>query len=470
MPQDHHKTLGISRSANLEEIKQAVHAKSKEIKRAFAVLSDTEKRRIYDSKLDSDQHSHYTTLAVSRKANSAEIKRAAQARLNELKDAYENLSNLVKRKTDDTQSQSVKSSVPHSLPIPSQSKTENIVLQQKSVLPSDHDKPQIPVQQPLPPMRKHCSACNAIIHLKAGICPECKTRQPVPDSERDKSQHSSYRPPLVAILNPYEEIKINTELAGLGKRLITFILDGIIFLMTFGIFSRNQTLGVFIFILLLLVNWVLLYRRGQTISKRLLSIKIVKTDGDRAELLRLFVRSLVSVPGSIIPIVIGLNAFLIFGESQRCLHDTIAGTIVVKVFPGRNDATYGSLMGAVGASTLITLVSFLLLSPIVTNYNDHLRKGKVAKAVALLINLREPAEGYMAANNGKFPPNVGTYTASITSNPNEFYLEATISDEDNTLDGLTVRLIYDPDTESWRCSADHAYGIPQKYLPEVCKP
>jgi len=493
MPQNHYKMLGISQSANLDEIKQAVHSQSKEIKLAFAVLSDAEKRRAYDTKLSFKQHNHYKTLAVSQTASSAEIKDAAQFKLNELKAIYQVLSNSATRKAYDKRLQPAKLSVPPSPPVPSQSKVENLALQQEPPLPLEQDEPQNSAPQPLPPMRKHCSTCNAVIHLKAEICPECKTTQPMPTSERDKFQGSPYQPPASSpSMHSYVS---ETDLADRDTRLFARIVDtlalGVVPLL-FGVFlgklisSRTDTiasLAVFGYICITIINIVLLYRYGQTLGKRLLSIKIRNKNGDRAGLLRLllvrewFMQLLFAIP--VIGIIIAiLNPLLIFRESRHCLHDTIAGTVVVKT--DSNDTAYGSLTGAIGAVTLIMIVPlFVIFAIAIPAYTDYLRKGKVTEAVMSLINLRKPAEAYMAANNGEFPPKdaglsihntSGTYTANITSNPNEFYFEATMSDEDDAfLDGLTVRFIYDPDTESWRCSANHVYGIPQKYLPEVCK-
>lgn len=81
-------------------------------------------------------------------------------------------------------------------------------------------------------------------------------------------------------------------------------------------------------------QFVLLYRNGQTVGKKVVGIRIVRPDGSRASFPRLlFLRY--AVPGLIgaIPFVglafSVLDALFIFGESRRCLHDMIADTIVV---------------------------------------------------------------------------------------------------------------------------------------------
>lgn len=79
---------------------------------------------------------------------------------------------------------------------------------------------------------------------------------------------------------------------------------------------------------------VLLHRSGQTIGKRLVGIRIVRSDGSRAGLARIFFLRML-VPGILgaIPLVgpfISLIGILmIFGSEQRCMHDHIADTVVV---------------------------------------------------------------------------------------------------------------------------------------------
>lgn len=80
---------------------------------------------------------------------------------------------------------------------------------------------------------------------------------------------------------------------------------------------------------------ILVHRNGQTIGKKLADIKIVRTDGSRATLARIFcLRYLVSSLLTRIPGVGALYALvdmlLIFGEARRCCHDYIADTIVVR--------------------------------------------------------------------------------------------------------------------------------------------
>jgi len=94
------------------------------------------------------------------------------------------------------------------------------------------------------------------------------------------------------------------------------------------------TIGALGFLGLLIYNLVLLHQHGQSLGKRWLNIRIVRSNGERAGLGRLFWLRMF-VPGLItrIPLIGWVFALAdplcIFGEERRCLHDRIADTIVV---------------------------------------------------------------------------------------------------------------------------------------------
>jgi uncharacterized RDD family membrane protein YckC len=72
-------------------------------------------------------------------------------------------------------------------------------------------------------------------------------------------------------------------------------------------------------------------RNGQSIAKKLLGIKVVRSDGSRASLSRLiWLRNVLNWLFSIIPLYGLVDSLFIFGDSRQCLHDKIADTIVVK--------------------------------------------------------------------------------------------------------------------------------------------
>ena len=92
-------------------------------------------------------------------------------------------------------------------------------------------------------------------------------------------------------------------------------------------------LGIIAFVI---YQFYLLYANGQTLGKKLLGIKIVRSDGSRAGFwriigLRYFLPGLIgAIP--LVGVVFSLaDPLFIFGETKRCLHDMIADTIVVDV-------------------------------------------------------------------------------------------------------------------------------------------
>lgn len=137
----------------------------------------------------------------------------------------------------------------------------------------------------------------------------------------------------------------------LGARMVDWLTQFLVLLPGFGVmvFGVSQSpngqineawllgaIATFCLFLLLLfcVNLYYLYENGQTIGKKVLGIKIVSEDGSPAfgkiVLLRMFVMGLLeSLPFGIGLIVAIVNVCMIFGQDRRCLHDVLAGTIVV---------------------------------------------------------------------------------------------------------------------------------------------
>jgi uncharacterized RDD family membrane protein YckC len=87
-------------------------------------------------------------------------------------------------------------------------------------------------------------------------------------------------------------------------------------------------------LVVIVINVSLLSRNGQTIGKRAVGTKIVRTDGSKVELSRLIaLRWLPVFALRFIPFLGGLaglaDALVIFGSDRRCIHDYIADTIVI---------------------------------------------------------------------------------------------------------------------------------------------
>jgi uncharacterized RDD family membrane protein YckC len=70
---------------------------------------------------------------------------------------------------------------------------------------------------------------------------------------------------------------------------------------------------------------------GQSIAKKACGIKVVRVDGSAASLSRLiWLRNVLNGVLGLIPLYGLLDSLFIFGASQRCLHDYLADTIVIK--------------------------------------------------------------------------------------------------------------------------------------------
>jgi uncharacterized RDD family membrane protein YckC len=94
-------------------------------------------------------------------------------------------------------------------------------------------------------------------------------------------------------------------------------------------------LGVLIVLGLLVITTMLVYRNGQTIGKKLVGIKVARTDGSRASLARIFwlrysLNSVITAVPFFGTIYFLIDSCMIFGEQRRCCHDYIADTIVIR--------------------------------------------------------------------------------------------------------------------------------------------
>lgn len=99
----------------------------------------------------------------------------------------------------------------------------------------------------------------------------------------------------------------------------------------FGVSGLISLVGC---IALIVVTIVLVHRNGQTIGKKLVGVKVVRSDGSRASLGRIFwLRNVVNAIPGMIPLVgnfyVLVDHLFIFTEKRQCLHDKIADTIVV---------------------------------------------------------------------------------------------------------------------------------------------
>jgi uncharacterized RDD family membrane protein YckC len=173
-------------------------------------------------------------------------------------------------------------------------------------------------------------------------------------------------------INPYAPPSADSDVAGeavdgtelfratRGQRFVAALLDGILYIPFIGVamfflFNDLQSgtekemaaLKMQAFVLpLAALQWYLIVRTGQTLGKRWTRLKILRTDGRPVDfvsgvLLRNWVLYLVPMILSILvsgseqvtSLVSLVDVLMIFGAAHRCLHDYIAGTMVVQL-PG----------------------------------------------------------------------------------------------------------------------------------------
>jgi uncharacterized RDD family membrane protein YckC len=174
--------------------------------------------------------------------------------------------------------------------------------------------------------------------------------------------NNNFAPPRSVVADvPAEDS--NSEKATRSSRLAATIIDGLLFgvpfipsywmaYTTMGVAARARPtpLGLWvaaaatgamfwmaglIALVLIAITTLFVYRNGQTIGKKLLGIKVARTDGSRASLarifwLRYFLNTLIAFIPFIGPFYPLIDALVIFGEARRCCHDYIADTIVVR--------------------------------------------------------------------------------------------------------------------------------------------
>nr|WP_240916857.1 RDD family protein [Pseudoalteromonas sp. Z1A8] len=150
--------------------------------------------------------------------------------------------------------------------------------------------------------------------------------------------------------SPSENIvsKLAGEKATRSDRLVAAIVDGVLGVVCFiplfilvGFDNLSQPtltlsaglLGYGILSTLVLHGY-LMYQRGQTIGKSLMSIRIENLDGTQASFTTIYFKrmlsmQLLSLVPSVGQFIAGfVNPLFIFGKDKRCLHDHFAGTKV----------------------------------------------------------------------------------------------------------------------------------------------
>lgn len=135
-------------------------------------------------------------------------------------------------------------------------------------------------------------------------------------------------------------------LASRGNRFAGSVVDGLVYavgiipgMIMASTVNDEALVGLAVLVPIFFIacfQWYLISTTGQSIAKRWLGMKIIKTSGEDVDfvsgvLLRSWVVgfiNIIPVVGSIFPL---LDALFIFGDEHRTLHDMIAGTKVISV-------------------------------------------------------------------------------------------------------------------------------------------
>ena len=165
------------------------------------------------------------------------------------------------------------------------------------------------------------------------------------------SEHGSknlYAPPRAEV-HDHTDPEVDLVQATRGSRFLAILIDCVpgfvIVLVAAILFFATRRTGtaslavVVIFFGLSMVGltiyyFMLVYQYGQTLGKKVMGIRMVRTDGSRMSLKRFFfIRCLPIGLLSAIPfvgyVVMLANYLAIFRNPARCLHDNIADTMVV---------------------------------------------------------------------------------------------------------------------------------------------
>lgn len=174
------------------------------------------------------------------------------------------------------------------------------------------------------------------------------------DQEPAAPQNNIYAAPASDLTSaaPSNQLPI----AGRGERFGAALIDGIL-VGAIGVaiiigyvggwasyMSQAQNAGMMLKVMSSLIglviylglNFKFLSDNGQTIGKKLVGIKIVRTDGSKLDFQRFVTHrylpmALVQLVPYIGPLIAFIDPLMIFRSSNQCLHDQIADTIVIDV-------------------------------------------------------------------------------------------------------------------------------------------
>ncbi len=181
----------------------------------------------------------------------------------------------------------------------------------------------------------------------------------------DVVDNNRFAPPKAELAEP-DTFAEGPVQAGRGQRLVAVILDSLLMMgVVWACFFAFGGIGLFThldpgappnpfammsrmfsamlpgYVIAGIVQGWSLHAFGGTLGKKILGLRIVRTDGSRAGFVRLFFgRGAVAILPGMIPFLGSLwvlvDSLLIFRDSRQCLHDQIADTIVVTAASSMN--------------------------------------------------------------------------------------------------------------------------------------
>jgi uncharacterized RDD family membrane protein YckC len=131
------------------------------------------------------------------------------------------------------------------------------------------------------------------------------------------------------------------DLATRLQRFLAALADGVILTVPYLAGSLEalpeplRLLGLLASLALLIVQLVMVTKRGQTLGKKIVGIRIVLKDTQEngGFVVNVLKRGFLNGLLSLIPGYFLVDSLFIFRGDRRCLHDMIAGTVVIQADP-----------------------------------------------------------------------------------------------------------------------------------------
>ncbi len=124
------------------------------------------------------------------------------------------------------------------------------------------------------------------------------------------------------------------QMATRGSRFLAALIDSAVFVGIYlvAILFNSPELLILGIALFAIYQIYLLTSLGQTVGKKVMSIKIVTFTGNAngGFMTNVLMRSILNSLISFVPFYSLVDVLFIFRDDQRCIHDLIAGTKVVK--------------------------------------------------------------------------------------------------------------------------------------------